>query len=281
MHGNAQFAEDLNPIAAQSFELSRRLCGDCVNFHALWPYLRISRFASATESGRVALEQLLIGLFEQGHRKIMLAGAADTGVPALVARAAAGHSIDMMVLDRCDTPLELNKTFFQNRSFPIRTMKCELAELEARAEFDVIVAHSVLQWIDAGRRRDVLFRLGRALRPVGWLLHVYNAGQRMSAQMLPGYRESYGQWVCEQLDRDGVPLPESRDAFRKRLEAFALERQSIEGTFQSADEVDALMETAGLRVTKRIEVEVRLADPMASLASKVARRRFISVAEPK
>ena len=223
----------------------------------------------------------MIEQFESGRRKVLIAGAADTGVPALVARVGAGYGIDMVVLDRCDTPLELNKQFFQRGSFPIRTMKCDLTLLDARAEFDVVVAHSVLQMIAADRRADVLFRLGRSLRSGGRLLHVYNAGQSMSGGMLPAYRESYGRWVCEHLDRDNVSLPETRDVFRARLDAYALERQTREGAFRDADEVDRLSEAAGLNVNQRLEIEAKLANPMLKLASKVSRRRFISVAERK
>ena len=277
---NSFLAEDLPRLAAEAFELSRHHCGSCRNFHALWPYLRIARISNAVEAGRPILESLLADLFEGGHRKILVAGAADTGVPALIARAGAPYGITMVVLDCCNTPLELNRHFFKRLSVPIETMLQDLKELDVAGEFDIVLAHSVLQMITPDCRKDVLLRLGRALRPKGQLLNLYNTGQRMTGGLLPEYLGNYARWVIDELDRLRVSLPERREAFFARLNAYAQERQAREGAFRNADEVDTLMQEAGFRIKHRSEIETNLASPMLTFVSKVSRRRYVTIAEP-
>ena len=281
MSPSSHLTEDMPSLAAEGFELSRRYCGSCLNFHSLWPYLRIARISNAVEAGRPILESTLAELFASGRRKILVAGAADTGVPALVARAGATFAVKMTVLDRCNTPLELNRSFFRQASKPIETMQQDLAEFDVVNEFDIVLAHSVLQLIAPNRRKDVLSRLRRSLREGGRLLNLYNTGRRMTDALLPEYYENYARWVMGELDRVHLALPEPREAFLARLNAYAQEREANEGAFRDADEVDWLTQAAGFRMRHRFEIEANLARPMLDFVSKVTRRRYLAIAEPR
>ena len=57
------YLEDLPRIAAEAYELSARLCGDCRNQHALWSYLRLSRASTGAEEQQSKLEAQLRGSF--------------------------------------------------------------------------------------------------------------------------------------------------------------------------------------------------------------------------
>ena len=86
------YTERLSDLAAQAYQLSDRLCGSCRDLHALWPYIRLSRSSTGVEVEGSRLTQVLRQLIADGRRDVLIAGAADTGLLALVARAGAGSS---------------------------------------------------------------------------------------------------------------------------------------------------------------------------------------------
>jgi hypothetical protein len=77
------YSERLSDLAAQAYQLSDRLCGTCRNLHALWPYMRLLRSSTGVEHQGSNLEIALRGLIAGGLRKILIAGAADTGLLAV------------------------------------------------------------------------------------------------------------------------------------------------------------------------------------------------------
>jgi hypothetical protein len=79
--------EPLPELAAEAYELARRRCGACCNSHALWSYIRLSRASIGAEWEGSALEPLLAELLITDQPVILIAGAQDTGLLALVARA--------------------------------------------------------------------------------------------------------------------------------------------------------------------------------------------------
>ena len=102
-------------LTAEAYELSGRLCGTCRDLHALWPYIRLSRASTGIEVQASKLESRLGDLFARGLRRLLIAGSADTGLLALAARAGADHGVNIVVLDICETPLELCRTFCRTK----------------------------------------------------------------------------------------------------------------------------------------------------------------------
>jgi hypothetical protein len=124
---NPYCVEDLAQLAASQYRLADRYCDRCRNFHALWPYRRVARIAGAAEAGGGALESILADAFARGRRKVVIAGAADTGLLALTARAGAGRDIEITVIDRCRTPLELCRQFAQRWSINAQMLHQDLS----------------------------------------------------------------------------------------------------------------------------------------------------------
>src|SRR5262245_17278920 len=107
MNDGPRYVEDLPRVAADAYELAGRLCGDCRNQHALWTYLRLSRASTGAERQQSKLEIELRDFLAAGQRDVLIAGAQDTGLLTLVARAGAGLDPNIVVLDICQTPLTL------------------------------------------------------------------------------------------------------------------------------------------------------------------------------
>ena len=277
MSDAARFDEDLPGLAVDAAELAPRLCHSCQNFHLLWPYLRLAR---ATEgcSGATLIDGALNRLLAGGHRTILIAGAADTGVLAVVARAV-GTNARLTVLDRCETPLELCRRFAERWSLPIETLHVDLMEFSGPPKFDVVLAHSILQFIPAARRLDVLSRLRRALRPDGHLVISFRRSAPIDDKLMPGYRDSYPKDLIERLDRAGMTLPEPRENFLRRLAAYSAERAAREGAHTSREEVERLIEAAGFVIESVTPIESGISSPFKQFAEKLSKQRFLAIAK--
>jgi SAM-dependent methyltransferase len=278
MSDTPRFAEDLRALAAEAAELAPQLCGPCQNFHLLWPYLRLAG-ASVNPDATQTLKNVLEDELSRGG-SILIAGAADTGLLAVVAQSA-GPDTRIAVLDRCETPLELCRRFARRWSLAIETLHVNLMDLSLPASFDVVLAHSVLQFIPAERRVDVLARLRRALRPGGRLLLNFRTGGRIEGGLLPEYRERYPRHLIEQLEAAGVALPEPREAFHQRVADYSEERRPRQGAHFSRADVEQLIDAAGFRIDDVMSVESPRSAPFRELTAKIGKQRFLAIARAK
>jgi SAM-dependent methyltransferase len=280
MSQGSRYTEDMLQIAADAYEVSGRLCGSCGDLHALWPYIRLSRASTGVEIQASDLEGQLAGLFARGLRRILIAGSQDTGVMALVARAGAEHSVSIVVLDICGTPLELCRRLANKWSRPIETITQDLLDLDSERQFDIVLVHGTLQFISADRRADALARMQRAIRPGGRLVLLFNTSHPVVGELARESRDGYANWVVDELKRQHVPLPDDDAAFRARLTAHSRRRESREGAFAEPGEVEVLLKNAGFKVDDCFEIGVKLAGQVENFISRIAKRRFIVIAEP-
>ena len=265
-------------MAAAAYALADRYCSHCRNFHALWPYRRLARMCGAAESAVPVIERVITSLLAAGGQRLLIAAAADSGLLATVARAGAELGPEITIVDRCETPLELCRRFSRRWSLTAQTQVLDLTDLDLQG-FDVVYANSVLQFIPAERRVDVLTRIRRALRPGGHLVYVFNAGGRVVGDVLPEYRGGYADWLLGELDRHGIPLPDSRETFRQRTDDYTHELETREGAFENPRIIDDMMKEAGFAIRSREQIDMPLADPFQNFVAKLSKRRFLSVAQ--
>ena len=214
----------------------------------------------------------MAALMASGAKRVLIAAAADTGLLASVARAAAGREIEIRVVDRCETPLELCRRFARHWSLPVETKIAQLTQLETDT-FDLVYANSILQFFPAERRIDVLTQLRRTLRPGGHLALVFNTGGGS-----PKYRSGYAEWVFAELDRQKIQLPDTHEIFRRRLDDCARELETREGVFHDPRVIDLMIEAAGFTIERREQLDMSLTPPLQALAEKLTKRRFLTVA---
>jgi SAM-dependent methyltransferase len=278
MHGEPRFSEDLRQLAVEAAEVSGRLCGSCANFHMLWPYNRLAK-ASGGDVAAPLVRSALSGLLSQSGRSVLIAGCADTGLLAVVARAA-NSGTDITVLDRCETPLELCRRFAGRWSLPIQTVHLDLMKLAEQSSFDVVFAHMVLQFIPASHSLDVLLRMRGSLRPDGRLVLVFRTSPRIEGSLVPEYLRGYPMNLIEQLEDSNVPLPEPREAFRRRLEVYFEERRAREGTHTSRAEVEELIKAAGFVIEEITPIDANMSEPFRQFCAKIGLQRFLAIAKP-
>ncbi len=280
MSRDIRFGEDLPQLAAEASDVAPRLCGACQNFHLLWPYLRLAGASGGGGVGEPLVHSALNRLLSGPAGKILIAGAADTGLLSVVARGV--HvGTEIVVLDRCETPLELCRRFARRWSLPIETMRVDLMEFAVERRFDVVFAHSILQFIPADQRVDVLSRLQHSLRPDGRLMIVFRTSSRIDGALLPEYREAYPKQLIQSLEDASVALPERRDDFRRRVQNYAEERRAREGAHLSRADVEKIIEAAGFAIDEVASVEASLSAPFRQITDKIEKRRFLAIARPK
>jgi SAM-dependent methyltransferase len=270
MSVNSYCSEDLAQQAATQYRLAQQFCDRCRTYHAIWPYRRLARVVATADASAPGFESTLDALFKTGKRKVLIAGAADTGLLALTARTGAAYDVEITVLDRCRTPLELCRQFAERWSLTSRTLHQDLTGLDLAAEFDIVFANSVLMFIAPDLRVDVLRRLGRALRPDGRLVNVFNAGPRIR-------REDSVATMLAEMERRGIALPESSETFTRELIDFAREQDSRDGTLFELDQVLALHELGGFKVMRCVETDMGVTSPWQRLAGK---RRYLIEGTP-
>jgi hypothetical protein len=267
--GLARYDENLPAMAAQAYALASCLCGHCRTYHSIWPYRRLA--LDAGQGGVHSVEQTLAACIASTAKRVLIAGTADTGSLATIARASAGHEIEIALVDRCPTPVELCRRFANCCALRFQGGICDLAELDVQ-DFDVVYANSILPFIPVEKRADVLVRLRQGLRPGGLLVLVFNATTRIAS---PAGRKSYADVMLAELDRKGIPLPDSVSSFRERVREYEQELYGRESEFNDAAAVDDLVRASGFVLKNRQELDVPLG--IQKFTPGLSKRRYLSV----
>jgi SAM-dependent methyltransferase len=277
MRGDGRYEEDVRQLAAEAFDLAGRLCGSCKteSVHRLWPYLRL--VGASAEAGAALIHSVLSRLLAEGGRKILIAGCADSGLLAAVARAAHADT-EIIVSDRCPTPLELCRRFAVRWSLPTEIAQLDLTELMAQSRFDVVFVHNLLQFIPPTRHLDVLSRMRRSMRPGGRLVIVFRTSTRVDTNLATEYVDSHAARLIEHLESLRIPLPAPQDIFRRHAERFFEERRAREGAHVDCKGVEDLIATAGFEMEEVTPFEVERSESFRQLAAKVGKQRFLAVA---
>ena len=273
--------EDFRELAAQAAEVAARCCGECQTHHMLWPLNRVARVVSAVEGGREAVTDAIKRYCRARRNRILIAGSSDTGVLCLAANAAKDHDAEFMVVDKCATPLELCRRFARRWGLHVETQVADVHEIGFDQEFDMVIAHSLLQFIPPQRRIDVFARFAAALKPDGVAIQVFNAGARIEGALATEHARDYPDMVLARFEECGLALPEPREKLRARLQAQSLRRRQLEGAVAIPEELEALMEASGFAILERHNLDDRLVENYGTFLSRVARHRYLSVARVK
>lgn len=253
---------DLAALARQQFITAHSSCGDCLPYHALWPYLRLTGRVGGVEADQHYLTPLLREVLGCTRRRVLIAGSADTGVTALVHHAAgltAGLH-DITVVDRCDTPLAACRQYGLAHGLRITTVQSDLRALAVHETADVIVGHSILPFLDADGRHAVLCRLQDALAPGGRMVlttRLAAAGQSSgaSSHQASGWAVETRSATQHSLQRLGIAPPCPSEAFDALLQNYA-QRPNHAGygaPYTSRAELEAELASAGFWVEQWVE----------------------------
>lgn len=178
----ATCGEDLAHMASRMSALAPALCEGCATYH-----LRFVLTRCATADKSIAVDRPLLVRHVQeilGRRlslsseplDIVIAGAADTGILATCAHAAASMGTGVLsrcrftILDRCNSPLALCREFADRHALVARATQVDLAAIGQDFAADIIMVHSLLRFLSQQQQLALLRKLDTWLKPGGRII---------------------------------------------------------------------------------------------------------------
>lgn len=188
----------------------------CASFHGIWQILRCLDLNTTPAHQRDFFVTGMAPAIAAGARRVLVCGAADYALPAVVldAFAAAGATPDITVLDVCETPLRLCKWFAEKKGVVLRTVRDDALAWREEAPFDLICSHSFLGLFSSDRRRELASVWRRQMVPGGRLFGVNRL--RPGAPARIGFSteqaDAFVRQVTQRLAASGLAsLPEAAD----------------------------------------------------------------------
>ena len=163
--------EPLKLLARFSWDWAPLLCDPehgCCDYHRSWSSVRLFQKEGALPAGFEFFARELTSLIEVDRRRVLISGAADTGLMALVYTifCALNASPEIVLVDRCRTTVTQNRIMASYlgleadiRQADVRTLDCE--------PVDAVIAHSFLGFFPEKARKEVIDAWGRVLSPGG------------------------------------------------------------------------------------------------------------------
>lgn len=267
-----------------AFGLARQLCVDCLPYHALRPFFRVTEPNKGVRADWATMEPAVAALIAAGRRRVLVAGAGDTGIASLVLTAARGKPLALTVLDRCATPLVQVQQLAARHGLRVATRQDDLTRFDLPGSFDLVVAHHVLQFLPPGGPEPMLTRVARALAPGGRLLLASREARwrRWRNQEFAGPEgaaETYEAGMRARVEAAGVmPVGEARAAFDAFLRRNAQDRVRRTERYEEAEGLAPLLDRAGLEAewsheTASVQQGPAETRPARSGEIVVARRR--------
>jgi SAM-dependent methyltransferase len=145
----------------------------CEAYHRAWQYRRLLGLITTVGTDGDFLLERFSSLARGGaHRRVLVAGTADYGMLAHLAAAyrSEGAPLEVTVVDRCATPLMLNRWYGERRSLPVETLQANLLDLPIGRAFDLVCTHSLFGRLTKEDRERVVGAWHAQLRPGGLVL---------------------------------------------------------------------------------------------------------------
>ena len=158
MHGAIE--EPLQGLARMAWDQAESLCDPqhgCMGYHRAWSLVRLLSLDGALPGASAFFIEEIARRITGGARRILISGSADTGLLAVVAQAIrrAGQLAQIVIVDRCKTPLQQCRDYADRLGLPVEFHECDVRELQIDP-VDVVIAHSFLLFFPEPDRQQVI-----------------------------------------------------------------------------------------------------------------------------
>ena len=274
---NGTFAEPLLELGRFAYEMADQLCdagAGCVDYHRVWSMVRLMESDGALPAGQEFFDAELPKAARDGEARVILSGAADTGLMALAVNAChlAGIKPRIVMTDRCRTPLAQGEIFANQIGVDFQSVQTDIIDLSVPPA-DAILAHSFLAFIPHQARADVFASWARNLRTGGRVLmsqRLVPEGEVYTRKRPPEKIAERREQLAEVFDRlrpvNGSPADFLEAAERLWTHSFG-------GNGVSESQLVELCNATGFRMDKVVYDDgARSVSPFA-LPSEAAKRK--------
>ncbi len=244
-------APPLACVAPRVRRVAERHCPGCAWYHGFWPYLRVFGMAASPDRHRDFFLDALGRQAGAGATRVLVSGAADDSMLALVVDAWRDRPFEATVLDRCPTPGVVNLWLAERSGRPITTVISDVVDYAPDESFDVVCTHSFLSQFPGPDRAALVAAWHRLLRPGGVVVttsRLSPAGSADPVTFTPAQVDRFEAAVRAEAERRQEVLDDDPADLAAAARVYA-ERLVVHATF-SAAEVHRLLEDGGFVVER-------------------------------
>ena len=243
----------LKTLAKFAFDNAPQLCDPehgCTDYHRVWGIARLSR--GAAEPAGASFFHESINEYETINKtpQILICGGADHGVAQMINEACmhAGVSPEILFVDRCATPVQLNDMYAQNEGIALWAKQGNLVDVEV-PKMDIIVVHSFLSFLSLEERARIFKRWAQQLKDGGILLISNRIATRPDIIPMPPAQEQL-QEQLQSIEKTGLELGLSKEEIQILTSATSRvwTRDLRHRTSVTRKEIDLLVEENGLEL---------------------------------
>lgn len=243
----------------ESAHLARHLaslhCQDCGWYHGFWQHLRLMGMGKTLSGLPHLFLQAAARLQDQTGLRVLVSGAADYSALAHVVHGFGGprsiqeKSAYLAVLDRCETPLALNRWYAQQLELPAEYFCADALDFQSELPFDLILTSSFLGYFKPEQRRRLFAVYARLLSPTGRLVFA-NRLRSGPEDVAVGFSAAEAQRFKDKTQLANAQLAQSLQWPSNQLDAAATAYTSSFHSYpvNSLERVTVDLETAGLAV---------------------------------
>lgn len=252
------------PLAA---EMASTLCNgtpgapdDCSWYHGFWQYLRLFGLGATPYRHADFFDAAFAALAREGsHRRVLVSGAADYAMLAVVLRAyrGAGAEPETVAVDLCETPLFLSRWYAESVAATVKTQASDILDWTTDEPLDVVCTHSFLARFAPVRRTELMAKWRSILRPGGRVV--------TTARINPSWSPERARFTPDQVRAFRDRVFREASTWRERLgidpeemarSAQVYAERSATHSLTSADEVVTLFEGGGFEL-ERLDLVAR------------------------
>lgn len=251
--------EPLALIAPLADEAAREHCrpdaasGEtCAWYHGSVDYLRLLGVMSSPAEDSDFLQPTFQRLAaDPGVREVLVSGAGDCAMLAqlLAGFRAAEVEPNVTLIDRCETPVRMNRWFAERNGLALDTEMVNVLDYETGKRFDLICTHCFIGYFTPEQRPALFAKWFSLLRPGGRVVTV-NPVRRTADHSLLGFSAEqaagFEARALAAFEERPALLDGDRAEVERRARAFATTFASY--PVRSLEELSGLFEAAGFAV---------------------------------
>jgi SAM-dependent methyltransferase len=143
----------------------------CRPHHAIWPSLRLLELVGSPDAQEdIPFWRDALGALSRVEKpRVLLSGASDHGFLELIhgLLGTAGIRATLCLVDRCETPLELNRWYARRAGIELETFRAEILAFTPGRTFDAVLAHAFIDQLPAEKWPPLLAKWRELLHPGG------------------------------------------------------------------------------------------------------------------